>query len=56
MKYMYYLQNGIAVSLVPEGYDRFYIAENLKADTMQSKFFYPGDSIQYELDLLCVTV
>ena len=54
MKFAFYLQNGIATNSLPDGYNNFYIAENLKSHSAQSRYFFPGDNIQYELDNLCV--
>ncbi len=54
MKYVYYLQNGTMVHSLPCEYDGFYIAENVKAVSELSRYFYPGDDIQYQLDALCV--
>ena len=54
MKYIFYLQNGIAVDALPEAYDKFYIAEKLKPASESNRYFYPGDQIQYTLDNVCV--
>ena len=54
MKYTFYLQNGTAVDSLPEGYTGFYIAEDIESDSELSRYFYPGDKIQYSLDSLCV--
>lgn len=54
MKYIFYLQNGIAVDTLPEGYNKFYVAEDLESHSAHSRYFFPGDDIQYELDNLCV--
>ena len=54
MKYVFYLQNGIAADTLPEGYKDFYVAERLEASSALSRYFFPGDSIQYDLDDLCV--
>lgn len=54
MKFVFYLQNGTKVDVLPKGYDKFYIAENLEAPSKLSQYHYPGDDIQYSLDALCV--
>ena len=54
MKYVYYLQNGTVSDDLPEGYDKFYIAEKVASSSSQSRYFYQGDKIQYTLDSLCV--
>ena len=54
MKFVYYLQNGMVAEALPEGYNQFYIAENIAATSEHSRYFYKGDKIQYSLDRLCV--
>ena len=54
MKFVYYLQNGTMVDSLPDGYDNFYIAEDMESLSELSRYFYPGDDIQYTLDALCV--
>ena len=54
MKHIFYLQNGTAVDVLPEGYDKFYVAENMGLTTELSRYFYPGDDIQSSIDSLCV--
>ena len=54
MKFAFYLQNGTKVDSMPEGYDKFYIAENLETSSELGRYYYPGDDIQYSLDALCV--
>ena len=54
MKHIYYLQEGISVEALPEGYDKFYIVENRDIDSVSSRYWYMGDEIQYELEALCV--
>lgn len=54
MKFVYYLQNGMLAEDLPEGYNQFYIAENIVATSEHSRYFYKGDKIQYSLDSLCV--
>lgn len=54
MKRVYYLQNGTAVDSLPEGYEGFYVSENIESDSELSRYFYPGDKVQYSLDALCV--
>ena len=54
MKYVYYLQNGTAVDSLPERYKGFYVAEDIESDSEISRYFYPGDKVQYDLDALCV--
>lgn len=56
MKYVYYLQNGVTTDLLPDGYDKFYISEDVEARSNLGRYFYPGDDIQYDLDSLCVTL
>ena len=51
---MFYLQNGTAVDSLPEEYTGFYIAEDVESDSEISRYFYPGDRVQYDLDALCV--
>ena len=50
MKHIYYLQEGISVEALPEGYDKFYIVENRDIDSVSSRYWYMGDEIQYELE------
>ena len=33
MKFAFYLQNGTKVAALPEGYDKFYIAEDLETSS-----------------------
>ncbi len=54
MKFVFYLQNGIATDTLPDGYNNFYVAENLESSSAHSRYFFPGDNIQYDLDDLCV--
>ena len=54
MKFVYYLQNGMLAEDLPEGYNQFYIAENIVATSEHSRYFYKGDKIQCSLDSLCV--
>ena len=54
MKYIFYLQSGIAKDALPDGYSDFYVAEDLEAPSAHSRYFFPGDNIQYDLDDLCV--
>ena len=54
MKNIFYLQSGIAVEALPDGYSDFYVAECLGATSTHSRYFFPGDNIQYDLDDLCV--
>ena len=54
MKNIFYLQSGIAVEVLPDGYSDFYVAEHLGATSTHSRYFFPGDNIQYNLDDLCV--
>ena len=54
MKHLFYLQNGTAVSVLPKGYNKFYVAENLDATTELSRYSYPGDNIQSLIDAMCV--
>ena len=56
MKFSFYLQNGTKVDALPEGYDKFYIAENLETSSELSRYYYPGDDIQYSLDASCVNL
>ena len=50
MKFAFYLQNGIKVYALPDGYNKFYITENLETSSELSRYHYPGDDIQYSLD------
>ena len=54
MKFVYYLQNGTKVDSLPVGYDKFYVAENMKSTSEHNRYFYPGDKVQYTLDNMCV--
>lgn len=54
MKRLFYLQNGTAVTILPEGYNLFYVSERVDATSSLSRYSFPGDSIQYDLDNLCV--
>lgn len=54
MRFVFYLQNGISTDSLPDGYDKFYIAEDLESNSSLSRYFYPGDNVQYELDNSCV--
>lgn len=54
MQFVYYLQNGIIKNFLLSEYDKFYIKENFNATSSISRYFYPGDDIQYTLDELCV--
>ena len=54
MKFVFYLQNGTKKEALPEGYDSFYIAENIETTSELNRYYYPGDEIQYTLDALCV--
>lgn len=54
MKFAFYLQNGTKVDALPEGYDKFYVAEDMETTSELSRYYYPGDDIQYTLDALCV--
>lgn len=54
MNYFFYLQNGTSVDTLPEGYDKFYVAEKVKSTSELSRYFYPGDEIQFTLDNMCV--
>ncbi len=54
MKYVYFLENGTMVDVLPENYDKFYIAEDVEAFSSLSRYYYPGDDIQYTIDSLCV--
>ena len=56
MKFVFYLQNGTKVAALPEGYDKFYIAEDLETSSELSRYYYLGDDIQYSLDALCVNL
>ena len=56
MKFAFYLQNGTKVAALPEGYDKFYIAEDLETSSELSRYYYLGDDIQYSLDALCVNL
>lgn len=54
MKDVFYLQNGTRVDVLPNGYDKFYVAEDIETVFELSRYYYPGDDIQYKLDALCV--
>lgn len=54
MKFVYHLQNGTTVTSLPEGYEKFYIAEDIESNSALSRYYYSGDNIQYTLDALCV--
>ena len=51
---IFYQNNGISVNDPKDIKTSFYIQENLKQDNFDSRFFYAGDSINYELDRICV--
>lgn len=55
-KFAFYLQSGITVYALSDGYDKFYIAEDLETASELSRYHYPGDDIQYSLDALCVNL
>lgn len=54
MKCRFYLQNGVLTEALPDGYDKFYVMEDVVPVSETSRFYYRGDEIQYELDALCV--
>ena len=54
MARLFYLQSGITVPDLPEGYDQFYVSVRIDPVTTAARYSFPGDSIQYELDGLCV--
>ena len=55
MRRVFYTEKGIQIEKqLPEGYEGFYIEEWLDVTFEPSKFYYPGDSIRYKLDSLCV--
>ena len=54
MELIYYLQNGIMCNELPEGYDMFYIIEDIDMKHTTTNYYYHGDNIQYTLDSLCV--
>lgn len=56
VKYAFYLQNGTKVDALPDGYEKFYVAEDLERSSEYSRYYYPGDDIQYLLDALCVNL
>lgn len=56
MNFVFYLQSGIKVDTLPDGYDKFYVAENIATASEFSRYYYPGDDIQYTLDALCVSL
>ena len=50
----FYLQRGTTVFELPEGYDQFYISAHIDPVTTIARYSFPGDSILYDLDSLCV--
>lgn len=56
MKFAFYLQNGTKVDALPDGYDKFYIVEDLEVSSGLRRYHYSGDDIQYSLDALCVNL
>lgn len=54
MKFIFYLQGGIKVDSLPKGYSKFYITEDVESPYSLDKFSFPNDSIQYDVDSLCV--
>lgn len=50
------LDNGISVDILPKNYKGFYIRDNGRSKGFYSRFWYKGDEILYELDVLCVTL
>ena len=48
MKYVFYLQNGIAADTLPEGYKYFYVAERLEASSAHSRYFFTGINVGYD--------
>lgn len=54
MKFVYYLQNGTMADFLPNGYNEFFIAEDVESISELSRYVYPGDDIRYTLDALCV--
>lgn len=53
---MYYQNNGLMVEDESEISACFFIQENMKCNLFDSRYWYEGDSVNYELDNACVNL